>query len=312
MLASSHELVRTVKLLNTVFTVQPPYSVEGLDWYYNGNPVGPAAVGAVDDGTCRSGNYALIPQRFQDGPGRAVVLGLGVDLAVLPEARGAGTFRRTVENAYRRGEEAGLDAIIGVANSNSAPRMAATLGWRTLEPLPVTLVAPALRGIKLEHRRVTSDLLGSTLWDELADGGFVAPLCSSGRFDPVWTSSYLRWRLARPGAQYSLHFNNDLVAVTTVTRMKGIRFVLILKVLVRRPIGEPFALAGIARSVMVQLGSPLVVHWGRNPALRVRGIRLPQEKMPSPLALVLHGLKPSFDEKGFELGSFEFLDFDAY
>jgi len=94
--------------------------------------------------------------------------------------------------------------------------------------------------------------------------------------------------------------------------MKGLRFALILKVLVRRPILEPFALAGIARSVMVQRGTPLVVYWGRNPVLRVRGIRLPQEKMPSPLALVLHGLKPSFDEQGFELGSFEFLDFDAY
>ena len=285
---SSHELVRTAKLLDAVFTVHPPYSVEGLDWYYNANPAGPAAVGAVDDGTCRSGNYALIPQRFQDSTGRIVKLGLGVDLAVLPEARGAGTFRRTVEHAYRPGEEVGLDAILGVANSNSAPRMAATLGWRTW-PLPVTLVAPGLRGIKLEHRSVTSDLLGSTLWDELADGGFVAPSCSSGRFDPVWTSSYLRWRLARPGAQYSLHINDDLVAVSGLTRMKGVRFALILKVLLRRHILEPFALAGIARSVMVQRGTPLVVYWGRNPALRVRGIRLPQEKMPSPLALCFTG-----------------------
>jgi hypothetical protein len=314
MFTSGDELARTARLLNTVFTVNPPYSVEGLGWYYNDNPVAPAVVGAVDDGTSRSGNYALIPQRFQNGSGATVVLGLGVDLAVLPEARGAGTFRRTVENACRLGEEAGLDAVIGVANSNSAPRMAATQGFRALEPFPVTLVAPALRGIKLEHRRVTTDLLSSALWDELVDDRFVAPSSSSanGGFDPVWTSGYLRWRLGRPGAQYSLHINDDLVAVTVLTRMKGLRFALILKVLARHPILEPFALADIARPIMQHLSTPLVVYWGRNPLLRVRGIRLPQEKMPSPLVLMLRGLQPSFDDKGFELGSFEFLDFDAY
>jgi len=312
MLASSHELIRTARLLNEVFKVHPPYSEERLGWYYNDNPVGPAAVGAVDDGTSRSGNYALIPQRFRDSSGRVVVLGLGVDLAVLPEARGAGTFRRTVEDAYRRGEAMGLDAIIGVANANSAPRMAATLGWRALEPLPVTLVVPSLSGVGLEHHPVTTDFLGSSLLDKLAGDGFVAPSGSNGSFDPVWTSSYLRWRLARPGAQYSLHVNDDVVAVTALTKMKGLRFALILKVLARRPIREPLALAGIARSVMLHRRTPLIVHWGRNPVLRVGGIRLSQERMPSPLALVLHRLKPSFDEEGFELGSFEFLDFDAY
>ena len=93
--------------------MEPPYSAEGLCWYYDENPVGPAAVGRVDDGATRSGNYALIPQTFRDAAGRAVVLGLGVDLAVAPEARGAGTFRRTVEEGEKpaiSGEE-GLAAV---------------------------------------------------------------------------------------------------------------------------------------------------------------------------------------------------------
>lgn len=309
---SSDELVRTAELLNQVFTVNPPYSVERLGWYYNDNPVGPAAVGAVDDGRSRTGNYALIPQRFRDVSGRAVTLGLGIDLAVLPAARGAGTFRRTVEDAYHRGEEAGLDAIIGVANANSAPRMAATMGWRPLEPLPVTLLAPSVRGIALEHHQVTASLLNSSLLEDLAGDGFVAAAGLNAGFHPVWTSSYLRWRLARPGAQYSLHVNDDVVVVTTLTRMKRLRFALILKVLARRPVLEPLALGGMVRSLMLHQRTPLIVHWGRNPILRIRGIRLPQEKMPSPLAIVLHRLKPTFDEEGFELGAFEFLDFDAY
>jgi hypothetical protein len=309
---SSGELVRTARLLNEVFTVNPPYCVESLGWYYNDNPVGPAAVGAVDDGTTRKGNYALIPQLFRNPSGQAVMLGLGVDLAVLPDARGSGTFRRTVEDSYRRGEEAGLDAIIGVANANSAPRMAATLGWRTLEPLPVTLVAPSMRGIALEHHQVTAGLLNSSLPEHLAGDGFFSAPRSSAGFEPVWTSHYLRWRLGRPGAQYSLHVNDDVIVVTRLTRMKHLRFALILKVLARRPVLEPLALGRIAHSLMLHHRTPLIVHWGRNPILRVRGIRLPQEKMPSPLAIVLHRLKSTFDEEGFELGAFEFLDFDAY
>lgn len=306
------ELVRTATLLNEVFDVDPPYSVDGLSWYYRDNPVGCAAVGAVDDGTMRSGNYSLVPQLFRDGAGQAVVLGLGVDLAVLPAARGAGTFRLTVEDTYQRGEQAGMDAIIGVANANSAPRMAATLGWRTLAPLPVTLVLPSLRRSRLESHRVTGEFLDSPLFDTIAAGGFIPPSRSGGSFEPEWTGDYLRWRLARPGAQYSLHVNEDLVVVSMLTRMMRLPFALVLKVLPRRPVAAPVGLGGIARSLMAHHRTPLVVHWGKNPMLHIRGIRLPQEKMPSPLTIVLHGLRPSFDEAGFELGSFEFLDFDAY
>jgi hypothetical protein len=310
--SKTDELIRTADLLNEVFTVHPPYSVESLGWYYNDNPVGPAAVGYVDDGISRSGNYALVPQEFRDASGHSVLLGLGVDLAVASSARGAGAFRRTIESAYHHGENRGLDAVIGVANTNSAPRMVATLGWRALDPLPVTLVAPSVRGAPMEHHSVTASLLVSPLLDELAGDGFVTSSCSEGIFDPVWTGGYLRWRLGRPGAQYTLHVNEDVVVVTTVTRMKRFRFALILKVLARRPFIEPLALGGIVRSVMLYHRTPLVVYWGRNPILRMRGIRLPQEKMPSPLAVVLHQLQPTFDEGGFELGSFEFLDFDAY
>lgn len=310
--SSNEELVRIAGLLNDVFTIEPPYSVERLDWYYNDNPVGMAAVGSVDDGTTRSGNYALVPQTFQDTTGKTVVLGLGVDLAVLPAARGAGTFRRTVEDAYLRGAEAGHDAIIGVANANSAPRMAATLGWRLLAPLPVTLVAPSLRGIPMEHYKVNENLLQSALMDELTSDPCFAPPCPKGTFQPIWTGDYLRWRLDRSAAEYSLHVNDDVIVVTTTTKMKSLRFAMILKVLARRPGIEPIALGGIAHSLMLHHRTPLVVHWGLNPILRVRGIRLPQDKMPSPLAIVIHGLRPTFDEEGFELGSFEFLDFDAY
>lgn len=306
------ELQRTANLLNDVFTVDPPYSAEGLCWYYDENPVGPAAVGRVDDGTTRTGNYALVPQAFRDAAGRAVVLGLGVDLAVAPAARGAGTFRRTVADAYGRGEAMGIDAILGVANAASAPRMVDSLGWRALEPLPVTLVAPAVRGLHMQHRRVDAALLDSAWFEAVAGAGFVRSLATSGAFEPSWSGDYLRWRLARPGSRYSLHVADDVVVVSTTTVMKHVRFAMVLKVLARRPRTAPLPLGRIALSLMVHHRTPFVVHWGRNPFIRLRGVRLAQDRMPSPLALVLHRLRPGFDEAGFALGSFEFLDFDAY
>jgi GNAT superfamily N-acetyltransferase len=307
-----HELARAAALLNEVFDAEPPYSVERLAWYYEDNPVGPAAVGRVDDGVVRTGNYALVPQTFRDAAGRAVVLGLGVDLAVAPEARGAGTFRRTVEDSYGRGAAHGIDAIIGVANANSAPRMVTTLGWRLLDALPVTLVAPAARSVRMQHRRVDDAMLDSAWFDAVAGAGFVRSLGTSGAFEPVWTGDYLRWRLARPGARYTLHVGEDVVVVSTTTTMRHVRFAMVLKVLARRPLSVPLSLGRVARSLMVHHRTPFVVHWGRNPFLRIRGVRLPQEKMPSPLTLVLHRLRPGFDEDAFELGSFEFFDFDAY
>ena len=306
------ELTRTADLLNEVFAVHPPYTTEGLRWHYEENPVGPAAVGRVDDGMRRRGTYALIPQTFRDAAGRAVVLGLGVDLAVAPEARGAGTFRRTVDDAYGRGTAMGMDAILGVANANSAPRMVDALGWRALEPLPVTLVAPSARGLRMQHRRVDPALLESAWFDAVAGAGFVRSLGTSGAFEPQWTGDYLRWRLARPGGRYSLHLADDVIVVSTVTVMKHVRFAMVLKVLARRPLAAPLSLGRIGRSVMMHHRTPFIVHWGRNPFVRVRGVRLPQDKMPSPLALVLHRLRPGFDESGFSLGSFEFLDFDAF
>lgn len=311
------ELRRTAALLNSVFTVAPPYSVERLCWHYEDNPAGRAAVGRVESDTgCgdteRVGNYALVPQTFKDAAGRSVVLGLGVDLAVSSESRGSGAFRRTVEDAYARGRQQGFDAILGVANANSAPRMVSTLGWRALPAFPATLVALAPRGLRMQHRQVDETLLESAWFDAMAGGGFVRAMATTATFDPAWSGEYLRWRLARPGARYHLHVGEDVVVVSTVTTMRRMRFVMVLKVLARRPLDAPLSLGRIARTLAVRHRTPLVVHWGQNPHLRVRGVKLPEAKLPSPLSLVLYGLDDGFDEGGFALGSFEFLDFDAY
>ena len=155
------DLDPTVTLLNEVFGFDPPIGVDHLEWYYRGNPEGPAAVGRVDADGRQVGNYALIPIRFQSADGRDIRLGLGVDLCVHPDARGSGTYRRTVEDSYRAGIAGGLDGILGVANAQSVPRMVETMGWSALESLPVRLLIPRPGGERLSPVPVDPALLGA-------------------------------------------------------------------------------------------------------------------------------------------------------
>jgi GNAT superfamily N-acetyltransferase len=306
-MTDEQELQRTAVLLNHVFEHAQPLTVESLRWYYDQNPAGVAAVGRVEEDGRRLGNYALVPNRYRSHTGEERVLGVGVDLAVDPEARGSGVFRRTVEDSYNRGATQGFDGILGVANANSAPRMVATLGWRSLSPFPVTMVSAVGRTRGFDSIDVSSTTLNVV--DEL--GVDLFPRSSIRGFAPVWTSELLKWRLQRPNHSYSMHISDDVVVISTRTHVSRVPFGVILGVLLRRP-SEPIPIGGVAAVVGRHHKAPFVIHWGRSPALRVRGIPLPQKLMPSPLSLVLHPFTPSFDAETFELGEFGFLDFDAY
>lgn len=305
---SDAEHERTAVLLNEVFGHEPPTTAAEIRWYYDGNPAGVAAVGRVEEGGRRLGNYALVPFRLRDGE-RELTLGLGVDLSVHPDARGSGTFRRTVEDAYARGTAAGLDGILGVANAQSAPRMVDALGWARLPPLPVRLLAlrPGQESRMAAHP-VTPDLLGRL--DQLGVPEEL-PLPPSG-WAPVWTREVLAWRLAKQRARYTLHLGEDLLAVSTRTAMGPVPFAVLLKVLPLRPRRRPASGGAVAWHVARHHRTPLVVHWGTNAHVRFRGLPLPRERMPSPLELVTFPFTERFDHAGLRFASFEFLDFDAY
>ena len=310
MSSTDDDLARTASLLNAVFAHEHPLTVDSLRWYYADNPVGPAAVGHVDDDASRLGNYALVPQVFRSATGETRILGVGVDLAVDPAARGGGIFRRTVEDAYDRAIALGHDGILGVANANSAPRMVSTLGWRALDALPVTLLTPIGSTAGFRSARVDHALLAGSEFASWCGEGF-ASIDHEG-FAPVWTPEVLAWRLARPGCSYSIHVSADLVVISTRTKVSGVPFGVILKVLARRTLDAPIPGGRLAAVIARSHRTPFVIHWGRTPWVRLRGVHLPQERMPSPLALVLHRHHERFDEASFELSAFEFLDFDAY
>jgi len=307
------DLASTAALLNTVFAPDPPVGTEELDWYYRSNPEGEAAVGRVEEGGRQVGNYSLVPLRFERADGTRLRLGLGVDLAVHPEARGTGTFRATVEESYRQGIASGLDGILGVANAESSPRMVKAMGWSLLPPLPLRVLLPRPPGGGVEHLQVDSDLLASgRIYDLLPQrtrGG-------SAGFTAIWSADLLVWRLARPRGNYVLHVLEDLLVVSTHTSFAGLPVAVALKTLTRHPIPEPLDCGRVAGAIAAYHHTPLVVHWGINPDVAYKGPVVPRRLQPRPLDLVLHPFtvagSRNFDPGAFAMAGFEFLDFDAY
>jgi len=307
------DLRATVTLLNDVFGFDPPIGLHHLEWYYQANPEGEAAVGRVDADDRQVGNYALIPIRLLAADGRTLRLGLGVDLCVHPDARGTGTYRRTVEASYRAGAAAGLDGILGVANTESAPRMVKTMGWQELAQLPARFLLPRPGSERFTHLRVDDGLLAGGRIDELLPAPTGSP--STGHAT-VWSAELLRWRLARPGADYVLHVGRDVLLVSTTARVGPVRVAVLLKVLLRRPAAGPLPSGPLAAALAAHHRTPFVLHWGANPGVHFTGPRISRRLQPSPLELVLHRFTDDegspIGDAGILLTSFEFLDFDAY
>ncbi|MED5599757.1 MAG: hypothetical protein VYD42_03675 [Actinomycetota bacterium] len=307
------DLRATVTLLNNVFGFDPPIGLRYLEWYYQANPEGEAAVGRVDADNRQVGNYSLIPIRLLAADGRTIRLGLGVDLCVHPDARGTGTYRQTVEASYRAGATAGLDGILGVANTESAPRMVKTMGWQQLTKLPARLLLPRPGSERFTHLGVDDGLLAGGRLDELLPAPTDPP--STGHAT-VWNAELLRWRLARPGAHYVLHLGRDVLLVSTTTRVGPVRVAVLLKVLLRRPATGLLPSGPLAAALTAHHRTPFVLHWGANSNVHFTGPRIPRRLQPSPLELVLHRFTADGGSRighaGILLTSFEFLDFDAY
>jgi hypothetical protein len=160
---------------------------------------------------------------------------------------------------------------------------------------------------------VDGSLLASGLLDELLPEPTGTP--SSGHAT-IWSADLLRWRLARPGARYTLHVGSDVVLVSCMTMAGPVRVAVLLKAILRRQLEGLLPSGPLAAALARHHRTPFVIHWGANPGIRFSGIRVPRRLQPSPLGIVLHRLSPAggsrIGDDGISLTSFEFLDFDAY
>jgi len=300
------DLLLTAQLLNDVFQPKTPVTTEYLEWQYHKNPAGSACIGYLLKANEQISNYALIPKILKNHQGEKVTLGVGVDLAVSPNSRGKGLFRETIENSYKAGIKGNLDGILGVANSQSSPRMTEAMGWRKLPSLDFRLLKPSRSEIGFETFRLEADLLKG--W---ATGGFfdVETFTRPSGFSPIWNTELLNWRLSRPGADYYLHISESAVLVTTKISIGGIKMAVLLKAFPINPSEVPIPIAPSVSGVARYHKTPFVVYWGENPHFKMNGLKIPRRFQPSPLDLVVH----FFGEKrNFELNEFELLDFDAF
>lgn len=301
------DLAKVVQLLREVFPHPEKFTVERLKWSYRDHPLGPAPVGRTFDSSGRQvGNYALIPIRLVNGS-RSLMLGLGIDLAVSPSARGTGTFRETVEHSYAEAQRMGFDGILGIANAQSAPRMVKAMGWRHLPSMPTRLLVPASLGRGRSFRDASQGIRDAGIIDALR----TARTAVNTGWHQSWDLDLVTWRLEMPGASYALHELPDCIAVSTTDRIAGMPVAVLLKVIPLRESGRVRGSRIAARLARFHR-TPLVVYWGRNSRVALRGLRLPKRFQPSPLEVVLHLFDQQKADLELPLDDFELLDLDAY
>jgi len=300
------DLLLTADLLNDVFKPKTSISVEYLDWQYHENPAGSACIGYLLEANEQISNYALIPKIFENALGNKLTLGVGVDLAVSPNSRGKGLFRKTIEKSYEAGIKGNLDGILGVANSQSSPRMTEAMGWRKLPSLDFRLLKLSRSKIELETFRFEDKELKKFPLEEFFD--FKAFAHPSG-FSPIWNAELLKWRLSRPEANYYLHASESALLVTTKVSIGGIKIAVLLKTFPVNPNEVPFPIAPFASGIAKYHKTPFVAYWGKNNHFKMDGLKIPRKFQPSPLDLVIHFFESN---SNFELTEFELLDFDAF
>jgi hypothetical protein len=300
------DLLLTADLLNDVFDPKTSVTLEYLEWQYRKNPAGSACVGYLHEQGKQISNYALIPKFFKNHLGEKITLGLGVDLAVSPNSRGKGLFRKTIEKSYEAGIDGNLDGILGIANSQSSPRMTGAMGWRKLQPLDLKLLKLSKSAVDLKTFRMGFDQFKQSEAKEVFD--FETLSLTSG-FSPIWNSELLAWRLSRPGSDYYLHVSESAFLVSTKVSFGGLKIAVLLKALPINSKETLIPIAPFAAGIAKYHRTPFITYWGKNQHFEMNGIKVPRKLQPSPLDLVVY-----FFEKNnnFLLNEFELLDFDAF
>ncbi len=304
---SDSDLLKVAELLREVFPHPERFTLERIQWSYRDHPLGRTPVGRKFDEAGRQvGNYALVPIRLTNGS-HSLMLGLGVDLAVSPSARGSGTFRETVYHSYDEAKRLNFDGILGIANAQSAPRMVKAMGWRHLPSMKTKLLFPFSfghgRSFHDAHRALDDALVSEAVSRIGVDTAF--------GWHQEWNRELLAWRLDMPGGSYSLHVLSDCIAISTTDRIAGIPVAVLLKIVPFRGVTRVNGRRVAARLVRSH-HTPLVVYWGRHSRSRTPGVTLPKRLQPSPLEVVLHLFDEAKADLELHLDDFELLDLDAY
>lgn len=299
-------ITTTATLLSEVFPGLTIARSDYLDWLYQESPFGQVVEANCDDEHGRVGHYALTPILLtRDGVDHAG--GLSLNTAVHERARGGGIFTKLASEAIADAQAQGAKAIVGVANANSTPGFLRHLEFELVRPLPASVLVPTPG---------SRDGINSAWLDPAAFGAADLVASSEGLLNvPVvgearrWTAGTLRWRLARPGSRYALHWGRDLLAVSCRDIRHGVHVAILLKVFAAAPLSARRSRA-IVRAACRLHRAPLALHIGVSDLAAFSGLALPSPLRESPLNLIYRSLEEP--RRPSAIVRFELLDFDAY
>lgn len=302
-----HDDESTGRLLDEVFSGTRVGGADYLRWLYRESPFGAVIETNVDDDQGRSAHYAVVPFVL-DAPEGEVPVALSLNTAVAERARGGGVFVGLANRTLDAAREAGVRAVLGVANANSTPGFLRRLSFTLIGPLPATVMIPRPgRGPKVVSAACSAI-------DVAHDAGVAAVLDAATStvrgVHPRWTPTTLAWRLASPGADYALHRLPGALVISTRERRAGLSVAVLMAVITDHEL-ERRELDAIVRAACRHHRAPVALHVGINALAPVRGVPLPARLRPSPLNLIFRWID---DRRAAapHIGRFELLDFDAY
>jgi len=280
-----------------------------LHWLYDCNPIGPAFQESVDEDGVRVAHYALIPQVYRNEEGPQPFI-FSLNAVSRSGAQRRGYFGMLQLRVWSRARDAGVVAGIGVTNARSH-RGVEIMGWRLAGQMPVQILVPSVFAPKgWQSWAVDEEFLASSTFAEIAVGLDEMPV---ENWTHAWTPEYLAWRLLPPnGSRFTLHANDDLVAVSTLSEFKGLPVAVMVKLLPRGPAGRNLSGHAAVSAACRYHRAPAAVYAGFNRFVRMQGVPAPERLKPAPLNLEICSLSDRIRQDDFHLDTYEFLDMDAY
>ena len=289
-------------------------SSDYLRWAYRENPLGRAweRHQQIPDGngTRLVAHYANMPRRFRGPGGERSDGAWSLNAVVRSGHQRARHFTRIGLEIYE--EAAGLDRsfVVGVTNDKSTGAVVKYMGWRLAGPLPVRIVAPLGRGRRrVQHIAVDDRWLDSS---DFADFAATVDRHAVRGWSTDYDAEVLRWRLACPETDYTVHIADDLALVTTKSSLGPVPACVVLKAFPLASGAAELDATPLVRTATRHHRAGFAVYAGFNGSVRVRGIAPPRRVQPSPLNLIIRHLDPAVDQDAIVLDTFEFLDMDAY
>ena len=303
------DLTATAELLRTVLPSPRWDTLDFLDWVYNENPLGELVPQNVDRDGARLCHIGGVPMtlRNADEDGRFLIL---YNSSSAPEAQGTGLYVKTLFKLHGRARDLGFHAMMGVTNAASTGPATKGFNARVLGALPAKLCVPTVvRSPGHVHHRADEAFLVSPEFERIVTDLDATP---SHDWTQRWTPDVMRWRLRWPGQDYVVHVGPRLVAVSTRTTIRGVPIAVLLKALPRAGARGPLSSEAMIAAICKHHRTPAAVYAGFNANVPVKGFRLRQDRLPSPLNLLFLSTSEHVDTDTFRFETFEFLDFDAY